>query len=497
MQRVPSISIGSPEIRIRTAMRVFANHLHQIVGTFQMVELDTLARLAMEVEQFADAVSDGHSNDKSIPPPTEENFELLLASLAQIDVGLDRVGRGEPELPLNRAILMNQLRVARGAEELEIYTLFSPDLDVFPALSNKPVIDDDEYRSSVKVLRQRFQLALLGWLKQPGEVTPDAMQDVVVELYELARFSDVVRLWWIARAYIDVVGLQPGENARNHAPVFRILDEKMHELVVTGEQSLIQGACDELIKRMLYAIGMAARADHTTYIREVYDSYNLQSLFRIEDAEESDSETGAVSEALSRLGERVNIDMALVQQLMTQFFDDYESGSSRLQPIVEQMGPLIDNAEELGVGLLGDLAREIVETVSFVEKSDETADDEDVAFQLATAIMYIDHSLDGELVPDEDWRRTLESRISGLRGLRGPGSEDKSRDTEVSDSERLQLLKIVESEVSSTLAEIEDKLEAYEKDTSDTALLADVPTKFEHVRGVLLIAGEQKLGLLL
>ncbi len=480
-----------------TAMRVCANHIHQIVGTFQMVELDTLARLAMEVERVAEVVADGDLDAGSAPAGPDEIVELLATSLAQINAGLDRVERGEPELPLHKATLMNQLRVARGAEQLEMHTLFSPDLDVFPAISNKPVIDDDEYRSSVKVLRRRFQLALLGWLKQSGEASADDMQDVVAEFYELARFSDVVRLWWIARAYIDVVGLLAGESARNHAPVFRELDEKMHELVVAGERSLIQGACDDLVKRMLYTIGMAARVDHSTYIREVYDAYNLQSLFRIEDAEEPDSETNAVSEALSRLGERVHIDMAHVQHLMTRFFDDHESEVRRLQPIVEQIGPLIDHADELGVGLLGDLAREIVETIAYLEHSDPSVSDEDTAFQLATALMYIDHSLGGELVPDEDWRSTLESRISGMRGLRGPGSEDKPYYAEADDSERLKLLKIVESEVSSTLAEIEVKLEAYEKDTSKVALLADVPTKFEHVKGVLLIAGEQKLGLLL
>ena len=92
--------------------------------------------------------------------------------------------------------------------------------------------------------------------------------------------------------------------------------------------------------------------------------------------------------------------------------------------------------------------------------------------------------------------RSKISSLSSLRGVAGAESPGGSRPV-VTDSERLQLLKIVESEVSSTLANIESGLEAYVKDTSNVALLADMPGQFEHVRGVLLVAGEQKLSLLL
>ena len=55
-QAISGFSTQSEDV---TPLRIYANHIHQVVGTLQMVELDGAAMLAHEAELLADSMLEG------------------------------------------------------------------------------------------------------------------------------------------------------------------------------------------------------------------------------------------------------------------------------------------------------------------------------------------------------------------------------------------------------------------------------------------------------
>ena len=116
-----------------TPLRIYANHLHQIVGTLQMVELDGAAMLAQEAESLADVMlQNGQDYD------TDKVTSLLNSSLQDLSLYLEKLQKGMSDVPARNLGLMNELRQARGKEPLEIFSVFDPDLEVYPPRPLKP-----------------------------------------------------------------------------------------------------------------------------------------------------------------------------------------------------------------------------------------------------------------------------------------------------------------------------------------------------------------------
>ncbi len=125
-----------------TPLRLFANNVHQVAGTLQMVELDGASQLAQEVESLASAVVSGRVDGEDGPAANE----LLEEGLDRLSSYMERLARGHPDRPIDNVDMINALRRARRAEALEPYSLFHPDLSVYPSRDTPaPELDGDRY----------------------------------------------------------------------------------------------------------------------------------------------------------------------------------------------------------------------------------------------------------------------------------------------------------------------------------------------------------------
>ena len=130
-----------------------SNHLHQIVGSLQMLELKSLSTLIMESELL---VEDYIASDKSIE---KSAFLVLLESaFSALIFSLQKSGPGSIESPIPLVELINQIRAVRGLDAIEISSLFSPVIDVFPEVDAQHSLRDDQYRKRASALRDRFQV---------------------------------------------------------------------------------------------------------------------------------------------------------------------------------------------------------------------------------------------------------------------------------------------------------------------------------------------------
>src|SRR3970040_646171 len=144
----------------KTRLRFCITHLHQVVGTLLMVELDGAALLAKETEALAEAVV----NDKVAPESGV--FDALTRGILTLPDYLARLQYGQLDIPLKHIKLINELRVARKVPTISELELFSPDLSIRPPPSDSPKekVSESEFRELTKQLRGTFQSTLLPWL---------------------------------------------------------------------------------------------------------------------------------------------------------------------------------------------------------------------------------------------------------------------------------------------------------------------------------------------
>src|SRR6476620_4962709 len=94
----------------RARLRFCITHLHQVVGTLLMVELDGAAMMAREIEALAEDVHD----DKVAA--SSDVVEIMMRGILVLPDYLARLQLGHPDVPLKHLPLLNEMRAARKAE---------------------------------------------------------------------------------------------------------------------------------------------------------------------------------------------------------------------------------------------------------------------------------------------------------------------------------------------------------------------------------------------
>jgi len=249
-----------------------SNHLHQVVGSLQMLEMKALSSLMMESELL---VEDFTSADSQIG---KSSFVVLMdTAFSALKATFSRIENGLPENPTDVVELINQIRSSRGLKGIEISSLFSPMIEVFPEIDSSKALKDKVYIERAKALRVYYQTFLLQWLRDNDDTAVDKMAMVIDKLFQMSTFGAVARLWWVASAYADYVKHNDLGNKLVHSRIFRQIDDRFRDLEVHGESALVRDPADELIKIMLFYTGVGEK--RTERMDEIVDAFKCHQLF--------------------------------------------------------------------------------------------------------------------------------------------------------------------------------------------------------------------------
>ncbi len=164
------------------SMRACADHLHQVLGTLRMLELQAPAMVADEMEQLARALAAGGVEAR------EEGCAALMRGIVQLPDYLERLQGGHRDIPIVLLPLLNELRNARGVEALA--------QEALPSLLVEPTEAELEHARGSLAGRNR---ALL-----------DTVAAALKE--DLLRVKDALDLQ-LRAGLTDVAGLQPQAEA--------------------------------------------------------------------------------------------------------------------------------------------------------------------------------------------------------------------------------------------------------------------------------------------
>ncbi len=472
-----------------TRLRFCATHLHQVVGTLMMVELDGAATLAHETEALAGDIL----NDKV--KPSEDTLEILTRGILVLPDYLGRLQLGQPDVPLRHLSLINEMRAARGSEPLAEADLFFPDFSVRPpGETAKTSPSEAEYSALAKRLRSQTQAALLEWLRDIA--SKDALGRIggaFEQLQSNAGFSPVEQLFWIAGALVEGLiddGIEPTNERKR---LFARLDQQVKKLTDGVEKPVLRNSSEALARDILLEVGRATSSGPK--VTQIKRAFNLDQLLATGLPGDLETHDLPVPEVLQSVATALAKEIETAKDVVTSYFESDKRTASSLEPLLEQLHEMSGTLDMLGVPILKALVDELAETARAIIE-ERIANPDAASMPMAQALLLIENGARDIHKSGAEWKRQVEHAILTLRALNSsemvgrPVSEGiEVSDAELTESEYSQLLGMVASEVGVNLSKIEEALESFAANPDNTSDLEEIPQYLSQVEGALQILG--------
>ncbi|MDX1802742.1 MAG: Hpt domain-containing protein [Alcanivorax sp.] len=455
-----------------TRMRFCQTHLHQVYGTLQMVEFYGAALLAEEMEKLAHALLDGRVGNVA------DALETLMRAILQLPPYLERVASSRRDLPVVLLPLLNDLRAARGESLLSETALFKPDLS-HAAGSGKladSVINDPRFAQLAKKIRQMYQIALLGVLRNDKMAESlGYMAKVFTKLEQVTGDAARGPLWSISGALVEGLSGQAITLGTSVKMVLGQVDRCLRELVSDGAEALDRPAPTDLLKNLLYYVAKAeVDSPRITRVKERFrlaDALPSEDMINAERARMNGPDAQAIGSVVQALSEELN----KVKDALEQFVHNDETDASKLQPQTQVLKQVADTVAVLGLGQPRALVEEQLYAMEDIVAGKRPAQRE-ALMDIAGALLYVEATLAG---------------ISGDR--RGSYSIDEQE----MPSHVGQAMEAVLRECRAGLEEAKDGIVEFIASHWDREHLTPVPERLNAVRGGLDVVQLHKPALIL
>ena len=448
-----------------TQIRFCATYLHQVYGTLQMVEIYGGSLLAEEMEHLAHAIANAGVQNK------DEAYDALMRAILQLPSYLEHLEQGKQDMPVILLPLLNDLRSARGEHLLSENAFFSPNLK---AQAPEPSIEeqkDVEIKKYAKKLRSVFQSSLVGlYRNQEPKNNLKKIGAVLRELTNSSTSKSASRLWWVTSGVIEAL-LQGGLELNNSVKqLIGQVDPYIKGLITEGETIFDDKPPRELLKNLLYYVALSTSSGKR--VEQIKTAFNLkQALPTGSDIGEAfDQLRGSESELMRSVSTVIKEDLLQIKDQLDVFVRNTDRVAADLAPFSEQLSRISDTLAMLGLGDLHKVIQDQVNAISSVIDAG-TAPTESNLMEIASALLYIESSLEG-----------VES--SALIKRRKDVS-DTSDATLLPDSETLQLNNFVITEASEVMAAVKNSFNTYANETNNPEQIKDTPALLNQVRGVL------------
>ncbi len=477
----------------KTRLRFCVTHLHQVVGTLLMVELDGAAMLARETEALAEAII----NDKVALDPRV--LDSLTRGILTLPDYLARLQAGQMDVPLRHLGLLNEMRAARGAAPMAELELFSPDLSVHPppSESHAEKLAEGEYRELAKQLRGRFQPALLDWLRDTSNKTPlQKIADIFEQLRTRAGLSVLEQLFWAAGGFLEAMKDDGLEVTAERKKLLARLDQHIKKVIDGADKSAVRHSSEDLTRAILWEVAQAkSQGAGVTQLKRAFD---LEFLLSGDSAETAAAPTDLPTpEALASVSTALGREIEAAQDLMSAYFDPESQGKTSLEPLLESFHKMSGTLDMLNVPMLKALVDELSLTCRAVIDN-KIPNPEAISMPMAEALLMVESSTRDIGRSPVEWKKQIEEAIHHLHGLHSPDDADampaseglEVSDAELTESDYKQLLNVVAGEVGINLGRIEEALESFAADTSRAESLDDVPQLLSQILGAMQILGQ-------
>ena len=448
-------------------------HLHQAHGALSIVGLDGVTQFSETIEQLLSDVEGGQV------AATPAVGELAQRAITAIRHYLDEVASGMPNQPLKLLTAYRDLLAARGVERVASSDLFFPDLSLRPPKRSEETsqLPAGEVAKRLKAERARFERGFLRWLRNGEDVSGVAEMREAVAAIEATQALPAARaFWWITIALLDAL-------AARQVPVdFQV--KKLCARIDLQMRRLLEGSktvAERLVRDALYFVAVAKGG--SAQVQQVKEAYQLDALVPVAtaDIEPLKPVLLAMRDALAAAKEAWNKFCAGAAAALPQFHDNAVTLASK------------------GGGLINDhLARLVAGIAGAAQwlRKDPLKQNDATAMEIATALLLAENALENYEQLGADFPQQVEIVIGRLAALmRGESLADLSAPLLDEMSRRAQerlMMSQVAREILTNLAQVEQTLDAFFRDTSRRDELSALSGPLKQIEGALVIMGQDR-----
>ena len=376
-----------------TRLQFSLAYVHQVNGTLQMVEFYGAALLAEEMERLNRAMLDGSA------PASQENLAVLMQAMLQLPNYLEKLKRGQSDLPVVILPLLNDLRAARGDSLLSETALFTPDLSAASRFVGQP--DTEAFRQPsipqlLRKLRQMFQLALLGWLRdQDVNNNLEFLGKAVGRVQSLTEKTPIGSLWQVADAFVSALKAGRIERSPAISVILRHLDGALKHLLEKPYEVASQSPDEDLLKNLLYYL---AKTDATGLprVQRIHEQYHLSDALPSSEEIETQRQrlSGPDRETVGNVVSALLEELARLKDSLDLMVRSRVSETRRLSELKPGLKQMADTMAVLGLGNPRRVLTEQLELIERVQQQSELEDD-GVLMDIAGALLYVEATLSG------------------------------------------------------------------------------------------------------
>lgn len=376
-----------------TRLQFSLAYVHQVNGTLQMVEFFGAALLAEEMERLNQAMLDGST------PASQENLAVLMQAMLQLPNYLEKLKRGQSDLPVVILPLLNDLRAARGDSLLSETALFTPDLTAAQRFVGEPDAESFGQPSVpqlLRKLRQMFQLSLLGWLReQDVDTNLEYLGKAIGRVRSLTEKTPVGPLWAVADAFVSALKSGRIERSPAISVILRHLDGALKRLLDAPLEVAGQAPDEDLLKNLLYYL---AKLDPTGLprVQHIHEQFNLGDALPSSEEIETQRQilSGPDRETVGNVASALLEELARLKDSLDLMVRSKVTETRRLSELVPGIKQMADTMAVLGLGNPRRVLTEQLDLIQRVQSQDEL-DDDGVLMDIAGALLYVEASLSG------------------------------------------------------------------------------------------------------
>ena len=365
------------------------DHLHQVRGTLQLMQLYGAAMLAEEMELVAIAIRDGQTSQR------DAAIETLMLGLVHLPSYLEKLERGSRDIPLLVLPMLNELRAARDSSLLSEVALFAPELEQILGSNQLSGTPNPELQQLAHRLRQQYHKGLIKWYRETDvDAGLQTIGTVLSELSQHAGTEKVQRMfkagWAVTEGLREEGGNKPGFAFKE---MFGKLDREIKRIIDVGEELASQAPTNELLKNFLYYVASSSSNNHL--LEEVRDAFGLkQGLFSQQEIDQERQSLQAFDQdLLGSLRTAIGSDLTTIKDGLDLFIRSAESDQARLHELEAPMRKVADTLGMIGQGALRERLKRQAEKIDALKQAQEDID-EATLMAMAGDILFIETSLD-------------------------------------------------------------------------------------------------------
>ncbi len=453
-----------------TQIRFARTHLHQVQGALTIVGLDGVTQFAEALEFLFEAAE----QEKAL---ADDCFvSLARRSLEAIAHYLGDLVGGLPHQPLRLLPLYREIQSARGLPRVSPTDLFFPDLGIRPPrrATSLQAMKHDDFLKLLRQERARFQRGLLAWLRAPQDRSGVADMLAAVKLIEATQEAAGVRaFWWVATGFLSALaeGSLPAET--DVKQLCARIDLQIRRLA-EGSRNV----AERLMRDALYFVANAE--SENAAVCQVKTTYRLQDALPAAPA--------AAPAAQDAVRRRLRELIGATEESWNRFC----AGSAQSLPVFrDNVGAFSAAVEQLGHTDYRRLAQAVVAAGNWLTE-DPARHSEALAMEIATAILLAQHAQENFAHLGVDFAHQVDVMVARIHGcIAGnpplPGSEVPALDEMSREAQERLLIAQVAREIQNNLAQIEQVLDGFFRDSGRRSDLSGLDNPLRQVIGALTV----------